>query len=262
MVNFKGIFDRKSMSKVKNLNISKNEKNIDYKSIHHNNESMFFKKRLKVVICSLIIVSLFILWIFMRYSNKNDHKSLIDKYDKYSGKGVCIAIIDSGISKKNASTVDKNINFTTLDNEYDQNGHGTYMYKIIHGDIGIAKNAKIYILKVTDKDCKASNSNIVNAVNWCTDNDVQIISMSLSTSKNNAEIHNAIIRAFKKGIHIFASVANDSCFQSYPASYNEVIGVYSWRKKDSFDRLNYLYCPVNEFYIYYNNSNTIKCYRK
>lgn len=235
---------------MKNHNLSKKEKYTDYICIQYDIKKILCKKKVIVIFPCLLII--FVLLIHLTQSNK-DHKSLIDKYNKYTGNGVCIAIIDSGINKKNASTVSKNINFTELDNEYDQNGHGTYMYKIIHGNMGIAKNAKIYMLKVADKDCKASSRNIVNAVNWCIDNDVQIISMSLSTSKNSTQLHDAIIKAYKKGIRIFASVANDSCFQSYPASYNEVIGVYSWRKKDSYNSYDYLYCPINEFYIDSNN---------
>lgn len=87
------------------------------------------------------------------------------------------------------------------------------------------------MIKVIPNDGQTNISDLTKAIKWCENNKINIISISLSTTNDDNNMHKEIKKATNMGIHIFAAVANDSFFTSYPAAYKEVIGVYSWKKK-------------------------------
>lgn len=122
-------------------------------------------KRIAIGLIILSLVLIIILFIRKNYSSEIYQRDFLEKYCRYSGEGVKIAIIDSGIIQEYEEKVEEYINFTDSLDKYDENGHGTYMYRIIHDDqIGIAKKAEIYVLKVTDKQCNGISSSIISAI--------------------------------------------------------------------------------------------------
>lgn len=168
---------------------------------------------------------------------------------------VSIAIIDSGIEKKYLSSCTKCIDFTGEKIKYDYTGHGTKMYEIIQSPkYGIAPYTNVYILRVTNSAGNTEVSNVIRAIKWCVENDINIISFSMATSDDNKILHKELEDAYKSGIHIFSAVSNTSCYVSYPAAYDEVIGVYSGKKQKFYDNYHYFFVSLDKYEISENVS--------
>lgn len=169
-----------------------------------------------------------------------------EMWDKgYKGKGVKIAVIDTGCDI-NHNDLKKRIiggrNFTSEDkgnkNIYlDYNGHGTHVAGIIVAEgnsnniVGVAPEASLLILKVLDKDGTGSMKNVVDAINYAINKKVDIISMSLGSTSQMLSLEKVIKRANDKGILVVCAAGNegdnnkDTDELLYPGSYNEVISV-------------------------------------
>ena len=167
-------------------------------------------------------------------------------WDKgFTGKDVKIAVIDSGCDMTNQDLKDRIVggrNFTDEDNgdisKYqDYNGHGTHVCGTIaalnnnYGVTGVAPDAKLLILKALDKDGAGSMISVIDAINFAINQNVDIISMSLGTSVDVDELHQAIIKAVDSNILVVCAAGNEGDNRattdefSYPAGYNEVISV-------------------------------------
>lgn len=185
--------------------------------------------------------------------NKNDYIpegiSLINApfmWDKnITGKNVKIAVIDTGCDMDHKD-LQKNIisgrNFTTDDNgdvnKYnDYNGHGTHVCGTIAGIknntglVGVAPDAQLIILKALNRNGQGTLKGIIDAINYATKLNVDIISMSLGTSNNVEELHKSIKSSVDKNILVVCAAGNEGDKNgltdeySYPAAYNEVISV-------------------------------------
>lgn len=156
----------------------------------------------------------------------------------YTGKGVKVAVIDSGISPHpdlkiagGASMVDYTTSYT------DDSGHGTHVAGIIGaldntiGTKGIAPGASLYAVKVFGSDNSAYLSDVIRGVDWAITNNMDILNMSLGTVDNSPSFKEIIQKAYAEGILIFAAAGNQGAFNpagdivEYPARYNEVIAV-------------------------------------
>lgn len=162
-----------------------------------------------------------------------------------TGKDVKIAVIDSGCDMDHKDLQTRIIggrNFTTEDNKnidkyQDYNGHGTHVCGTIaasndnYGVIGVAPDAKLLILKALDKNGSGSMKGIIDAINFAISQRVDIISMSLGTSEDIPQLHQAIKKAVDSNILVVCAAGNEGDSRSatdefsYPAGYNEVISV-------------------------------------
>ena len=164
----------------------------------------------------------------------------------YTGKGVVVAIIDTGCDTKHPALEGRIIggrNFTTDDNSNpnifeDYQGHGTHVAGTIAGNTtpvgitGVAPNAKLLILKALDKNGSGNMNWIVDAINYAVSQKVNIISMSLGGPKDSKELHNSILNAVKNNILVVCAAGNrgdNGNYKTdeldYPGAYNEVIEV-------------------------------------
>lgn len=163
----------------------------------------------------------------------------------FTGKNVKIAVIDSGCDTTHKD-LQKNIiggrNFTIEDNKNinkykDYNGHGTHVCGTIaasnnnYGLIGVAPDAQLLILKALDKNGSGTMKGIIDAINFAINENVDIISMSLGTSTDIPQLHQAIKKAVDSNILVVCAAGNEGDSSgstdefSYPAGYNEVISV-------------------------------------
>lgn len=165
-----------------------------------------------------------------------------------------IAIIDSGISEafEHFNIIGGISFFYAANNEIecnadlrDMNGHGTMICKVISS---INPNVSFYIVKILDKNNRASSELLLHALDYLISckMDIDIILMSLATIDNAyiEKMNSLINELYSKGVILIAS-AHNKYDVSYPAVLENVIGVKGAR----------LY--TNK--IYYNKSASIEC---
>jgi major intracellular serine protease len=176
---------------------------------------------------------------------KIDSDFLSDK--GFTGKKITIAIIDTGCDI-NHPILKNNIiggkNFTTEDSDSvysDYNGHGTHVAGIIKS---VAKDVNLLILKVLDTSGNGKYDWIVNAVNYAVDQKVDIISMSLGGTVQDANLYNAIINAIKNDVLVVCAAGNDgdgdenTQEENFPGAYNEVIEVGAMSLNDCVSKFS------------------------
>lgn len=130
-------------------------------------------------------------------------------------------------------------------NASDDNGHGTHVAGIIASQDslykGIAYNVDIYSVKVLDKDGKGKISDFGKAVDWCNNQGVDIISMSIGDGEEHPgdsdcpeAIDEQISNASANNIILVASAGNEgySGGVSYPACNDNIISVGATDKED------------------------------
>ncbi|MEG6614084.1 S8 family serine peptidase [Pseudoclostridium thermosuccinogenes] len=180
-----------------------------------------------------------------------------------------VAVIDSGV-EANHEDLKKHVargwNFLdNTDNTEDDLGHGTGVAGIIGaernngvGIAGIASGAQLVPLKVIDSSGKAEIKNVIKAIEWCINNDIDIINLSLGHSLKDINLFDMydiylieeekfiIEKALEKSIVIIAAVGNELHEpMNFPARYKGVIPVASYGIK------------LNPLSIYSSDKNSI-----
>ena len=188
------------------------------------------------------------------------HQSIIlDKKQPsgLSGKGIKIAIIDSGIDKSHPDLkVAGGICVLPSEaygckNDYnDDNGHGTHVAGIIAaqnneiGTVGVAHGASIYAVKALDSIGEGTTSSILAGVDWAIKNKMDIINLSLTTDVNDLAMKAILDKAYKAGILIVGAAGNQGHASStgseenvqYPAKYASVIAVSATNSSKGLNR--------------------------
>ena len=125
-------------------------------------------------------------------SSSNPLPSIIDDPRKNAGpvgKGVTVALIDTGADASHESLSGKIVAFQDFVNDqkeaYDDNGHGTHCASLIAGEpgMGVAPGAELVVIKVMDRDGACYLSDALKALDWCLENrdryGIKIISFSV-----------------------------------------------------------------------------------
>lgn len=165
----------------------------------------------------------------------------IKKVTNSNNRKVKIAVIDSGIYKEHEDLygiIVKEFNAINQDEQIiDEFGHGTAIAGIIGGlnngigVVGIAADIEIYDVKVLDKHGKGEVRNLITALDWCIEQNVDIINISFGYQTESVELKSAIDRAVDEGIIIVAAAGNTYGFGvDYPARYESVISISAVNK--------------------------------
>jgi hypothetical protein len=164
------------------------------------------KSILTVILAVVLLITICFLVVAV---NKN-------RSDKLIKIGVIDSLLDdSYLSKYNVVENTKIVKDTAI------NDHGVTVLSIIK----LENNAKIYYASTLDSKLKANIDDIVKAIYWCVEKDVDVINMSFSTTEDNAKLKKAVEFAISKDVVIVASCINFENVKSYPAMYNGVISV-------------------------------------
>lgn len=176
----------------------------------------------------------------------------------YTGKGVKIAVIDSGINNKHpdlkiAGGVSKIADLTAFN---DKMGHGTHVAGIIGaqnnsiGTVGVAPDSSIYSVRVLSDQGVGDITDVVAGIQWAIDQKMDIINLSLTTETNSPSLQEVVKKAYDKGILIIAASGNDRAKKEikdvlFPARLPSVIAVGS---VSSINKLSYFsnYGPNQE----------------
>lgn len=156
---------------------------------------------------------------------------------------VRIAVIDSGIDKNNlideiknnitcsvGFVLNKDEKIEKIDNPQINNIHGT----LIANCIGIiCRDVEFVDINILNEGLRAASCCLVRAITEAIDMDVDIINLSLGTTRilSYPKLKRVVNKCVSKGITMVAAVDN-SGKTTYPASFHNVIGVRA--REDSF----------------------------
>ncbi|NGZ76671.1 S8 family peptidase [Saccharibacillus alkalitolerans] len=160
----------------------------------------------------------------------------------FTGAGVKVAVIDSGISPHSelkiaggVSTVGEGTNFP---NFADDNGHGTHVAGIIAADsgkgavAGVAPGVSLYAVKALGANGQGDLKDVLEGLDWAIQNKMDIINMSLGSAEDAQSLHDMVDKAAQQGIVVVAAAGNSGKPENinqdtvnYPAKYDSVISV-------------------------------------
>lgn len=160
-----------------------------------------------------------------------------EAWDISRGKGVTIAIVDTGVDTEHPDLKDKIVTgYNVLDrsgNPRDDNGHGTHCAGVAGADTnngigiaGMAPEAKIMPIKALNSGGGGSDALVAEGVVWAVDHGAQIVSLSLGTPEESQPLKDACEYAANKGVLVVAAMGNaGNGDKNYPAAYPGVLAV-------------------------------------
>ncbi|MCH6266535.1 S8 family serine peptidase [Neobacillus citreus] len=156
----------------------------------------------------------------------------------YTGKGVKIAVIDTGIAQHEDLTISGGVSIVNGSSSYfDNNGHGTHIAGIIGakknalGVVGIAPESSLYAVKVLDSKGEGYLSDVIAGIEWSIEHKMDIINLSMGSNEPSDALRNVIDNAYANGVLIVAAAGNAGTSDGtgdnveYPARYPSVIAV-------------------------------------
>lgn len=158
----------------------------------------------------------------------------------YTGSGVTVAVVDSGLYGGHSDVSGTQINCGL--GTGDGNGHGTHVAGIIAakgnnnlGGVGVAPGVSLKSVRVFDSSGSAPTSDIMKGFDAAVNSGANIINMSLGGVGYTKLFQDKITNAYNRGIAVFCAAGNDASNSAhYPASYKNAIAVAA------VDKDNYL----------------------
>ncbi len=143
----------------------------------------------------------------------------------YSGKGVRVAIIDTGFDLSHPYFSERVItseSFVPDETIEDHHGHGTHCVGIACGSddsegmrYGVANEAEIYTAKVLNNQGSGAQAWILDGITWAVNNQCRVLSLSLGSrvypgQRYDMAYERAAQYALSKGAVVVAAAGNDS----------------------------------------------------
>ena len=161
----------------------------------------------------------------------------------YTGEGVMVAVIDTGVNFNHIDLADHlwdggeeypNHGYNTIENSHDVSdgfGHGTHCAGVVCGDgtsgtqTGIAPNATLMCIKVMDDTGYGSATSISAGMEFAIEHGADVLNMSLGIPFASAAVREmlreACVNALQCGIAAAVAVGNDGQLQiSFPVPNN------------------------------------------
>ena len=153
------------------------------------------------------------------------------------GRGINVAVLDTGIDWTHpdlAPNVKGAVSFVPGQTAMDGNSHGTHCAGTIaaatngSGVVGVAPEAWLHAVKVLANNGSGQWSWLINGLNWCVQNKIQIASMSLGGGGAPAALEAMCNAAFNAGVLLVAAAGNSGPGMNtvgQPGKYKNVIAV-------------------------------------
>ena len=163
----------------------------------------------------------------------------------YTGSGVGVAIVDTGIDFQHGDLAVAADCFTAYATCQDDQGHGTHVSGIVAAAdnaidvVGVAPGATLYAVKVLDRRGRGLDSTIMEGLDWIADHAtlvspaIRVVNMSLGrqgTLDDNPSLRAFVQALTRAGITVVVAAGNDATLEvgeQVPATYPEVIAVAS-----------------------------------
>jgi subtilisin len=160
------------------------------------------------------------------------------------GKNIRVAVVDTGIDFTHPDLRPNYVGGASFvpgaATPMDDQGHGTHCAGTIAAAIedtnvvGVAPLASLYAVKVLDQNGSGQFSWIIAGIDWCIQNGMHIVSMSLGGPSAPAALETMCNAAWDKGLLLVAAAGNDGLRNpvppadsnvGFPAKYRNVIAV-------------------------------------
>lgn len=160
------------------------------------------------------------------------------------GKGIRVAVVDTGIDFNHPDLRPNYVGGTSFvpgaATPMDDQGHGTHcagtIAAVIDGSnvVGVAPQASLYAVKVLDRNGRGQFSWIIAGIDWCIQNGIHVVSMSLGGSSAPTALETMCNTAWSKGLLLVAAAGNENLLVpvppavsniGYPGKYRNVIAV-------------------------------------
>jgi len=160
-----------------------------------------------------------------------------DAWTRTQGEGVKVAVIDTGIDPTHPDLAGQVAGgFSALSGSKssawkDDQGHGTHVAGTIaakrdgKGVVGVAPKARLYAVKVLDKDGNGNYSDVIAGIEWAASHGIKVANMSLGADEGSEPLHRAVKAALKAGMSIVAAAGNSGGTVGFPGSYVETIAI-------------------------------------
>lgn len=198
----------------------------------------------------------------------NNALRLPQAWDVARGKGVTVAVIDTGVDLGHPDLRENLVGGISFVNQVevedwdnpgqtlvepfpnkgpmDDHGHGTHVAGTIGaamnglGVVGAAPNAKIMPIKVLSYTRSGFGSDVASGIVWAVEHGANVINLSLGVYGGSKPVERAVRYALAKGVVVVAAMGNDredsyleyGIHPSYPAALPGVIAVGATDDRD------------------------------
>lgn len=166
-------------------------------------------------------------------------------WDKTTGNGTIVAILDTGISKSHPDLssqvlVDRT-DFTGSATDDDIYGHGTHVAGIVAaitnnnmGVAGVCPSCNLLSVKVLNDSGSGAYSWIANGITYAVQHGAKVINMSLGGSSPSKTLESAVNSAWGNNVVVIAAAGNSgNPSKTYPAAYTNAIAVAATDNQDN-----------------------------
>lgn len=169
---------------------------------------------------------------------------LVHDVTSYDGTGIKVAVVDTGIAFSHPDLPSDVRGYNVLNpkaDPIDDNGHGTHVAGTIAAIIGnntglkgIAPNIELYAVKVLNRQGSGYISDIIQGIQWCTVNGIEVVNNSYGSSQNpGISFELAYQNAEQQGVLLIGAAGNtgidatspEASTVGYPAAYPSVMAV-------------------------------------
>ncbi len=162
----------------------------------------------------------------------------------FRGQGIRIAVIDSGVATTHGNLNRIRAGFDVINKQVDRNtwntdtlGHGSHCAGVIGaadsswGIRGFAPEAEIHVCKLFPG---GQISQLIDALEYCIENQIDVVNLSLGGSGPSEALERQIVRAKQAGVACIAAAGNSGGPVQYPAASPHVLAVAAVGKVDEF----------------------------